>query len=229
MSTLIDMDGGGRFPGFPGLRGRPACRRPFWPPLRRWHLVADGRGKPPPQARTAARASRGRARSRSGDMRAYTGTLRHTVPTADECLNSVTGLPAPLRVLCHLTRGNRQLCHPVGDRRVATVRLAGHQCGDPCLAVGGQLREGEGGRPHGAFVEVRLVAEAERRVPGLELLRALEEADDVTVLGLGGHPCSTADRPLPPWNGSAPRPASRTRGSGYGCTGTSPCTPKPPC
>src|SRR6266851_9947473 len=61
-----------------------------------------------------------------------------------------------------------------------------HQGGDPGLAVGGQLRQGVGGRPHGAFVEVRLVAEAERRVPGLELLRALEEADDVAVLGIGG-------------------------------------------
>jgi hypothetical protein len=39
-----------------------------------------------------------------------------------------------------------------------------------------------------AFVEVRLVAEAERRVPRLELLRALEEADDIAVLGIRGHP-----------------------------------------
>jgi len=40
----------------------------------------------------------------------------------------------------------------------------------------------------GAFVEVRLVAEAERRVPRVELLRALEEADDIAVLGIRGHP-----------------------------------------
>jgi hypothetical protein len=46
----------------------------------------------------------------------------------------------------------------------------------------------EGGRPHGAFVEVRLVAEAERRVPQVELLRALEEAEDLAVLGIGWHP-----------------------------------------
>ena len=39
-----------------------------------------------------------------------------------------------------------------------------------------------------AFIEVRLVAEAERRVPRLELLRALEEADDIAVLGISGHP-----------------------------------------
>ena len=30
--------------------------------------------------------------------------------------------------------------------------------------------------------------EAERRVPRLELLRALEEADDLAVLGIRGHP-----------------------------------------
>src|SRR5438552_17062516 len=35
---------------------------------------------------------------------------------------------------------------------------------------------------------MRLVAEAERRVPGLELLAALEEADDMAVLGIRGHP-----------------------------------------
>jgi hypothetical protein len=28
--------------------------------------------------------------------------------SSDECLNSVTGLPAPLRILCRLTSGNRQ-------------------------------------------------------------------------------------------------------------------------
>jgi hypothetical protein len=36
-------------------------------------------------------------------------------------------LPAPLRILCGLTRENRQLCHPVGDRRMATARLAGQK------------------------------------------------------------------------------------------------------
>src|SRR5437870_13543613 len=33
-----------------------------------------------------------------------------------------------------------------------------------------------------------LVHEAERRVPRFELLRALEEADDLAVLGIRGHP-----------------------------------------
>src|SRR5213076_1580905 len=59
---------------------------------------------------------------------------------------------------------------------------------DPCFGGGGQLLQREGDRPHGAFVEVRLVAEAERRVPRLELVRALEEADDMVVLGVRGHP-----------------------------------------
>src|SRR6266576_1578335 len=55
-----------------------------------------------------------------------------------------------------------------------------HERADPCF--------GGGGRPHGAFVEVRLVAEAERRVPRLELVRTLEEADDMVALGVRGHP-----------------------------------------
>src|SRR5207302_2947685 len=62
------------------------------------------------------------------------------------------------------------------------------------LFGGGQLREREGGRPHGAFVEVRRLLEAERRVPRLELLRALEEADDLVVLGIGGHPVPSSRR-----------------------------------
>src|SRR4051794_37997264 len=49
--------------------------------------------------------------------------------------------------------------------------------GDPPLRLGGQLLQRELGRPHGAVVEVRLVAEAERRVAHLELRRGLEEAD----------------------------------------------------
>src|SRR5207253_2685396 len=63
-----------------------------------------------------------------------------------------------------------------------------HERADLCLFGGGQLLQREGGGPHGAFVEVRLVAEAERRVPRFELLRALEEADDLAVLGIRGHP-----------------------------------------
>src|SRR6184192_4745108 len=59
---------------------------------------------------------------------------------------------------------------------------------DSCLFGGSQRLQREGDRPHGAFVEVRRVAEAERRVPRLELLRGLEEADDLAILGIRGHP-----------------------------------------
>src|SRR6202022_4742859 len=61
-----------------------------------------------------------------------------------------------------------------------------HERADPCLVGGGQLHQSEGDWPHGAFVEVRRVVEAERRVPGLELLRGLEKADDLAVLGIRG-------------------------------------------
>lgn len=64
------------------------------------------------------------------------------------------------------------------DGRRPAHRLL-HERSNRGLLRSGQLLQGEGGRPHGAFVEPRLVGEAERRVPGLELLRALEEADDL--------------------------------------------------
>src|ERR1019366_10207827 len=51
-----------------------------------------------------------------------------------------------------------------------------HERADPCLLGGGQLLQREGRRPNGSFVEMRLVAEPERRIPCLELLRVLEEA-----------------------------------------------------
>src|SRR5947207_1827160 len=57
-----------------------------------------------------------------------------------------------------------------------------HERADPCLIGGSQLHQSEAGRPHVAFVEFRLVAEAECRVPRVELLRGLEEADDFAVL-----------------------------------------------
>jgi len=63
-----------------------------------------------------------------------------------------------------------------------------HERGDPCLFGGSQFRQREGDRPQVAFVEVRLVAEAERHVPLFENLRAAEEADDLAVLGIRGHP-----------------------------------------
>src|SRR5467141_3023382 len=64
----------------------------------------------------------------------------------------------------------------------------------PCLFGGSQPLQCEGVRPHVAFVEIRLVAEAERRIPRLELLSWLEEADDLVVLGIRGHPVPESRR-----------------------------------
>jgi len=70
----------------------------------------------------------------------------------------------------------------------STLRFL-HEGADPCLFGGGQLLQREGNRPHGLFIEIRRVIEAEPRVSRLELLRSLEEADDLAVLiGIRGHP-----------------------------------------
>src|SRR5829696_3881044 len=83
------------------------------------------------------------------------------------------------------------------NRPDGSARRPLHERADPCLCGGTQLLQRKGGRPHGAFVEVRLVAEAERRVPRVELLGALEEADDLAVLvGVGGHPVPGLRREL---------------------------------
>src|SRR5215210_8414175 len=81
--------------------------------------------------------------------------------------------------------------------RPCSARCPLHERADPRLLGGGQLLQREGGRPHGPFVEVRLVAEAERRVPRVELLGALKEADDLAVLvGVRGHPVPGSRREL---------------------------------
>src|SRR5207253_8873192 len=85
-----------------------------------------------------------------------------------------------------------------------------HERADLCFGGGGQLLQGEGDRPHGAFVEVRLVAEAERRVPRLELVRALEEADD-TVFGLIEPPSSTHSSALEDAQSRAQQPTCLRR------------------
>src|SRR5215469_6027407 len=59
---------------------------------------------------------------------------------------------------------------------------------DSRLLGGGQLLQREDSRPHAAVVELCLVAEAEGRVPRLELLGVLEVADHISVLGIRGHP-----------------------------------------
>src|SRR6266516_5445392 len=69
-----------------------------------------------------------------------------------------------------------------------------HERGDPCLFGSSQSLQRIGGWPHVAFVEVRLVAEAECRVPRLELRRCLEVAYDLVVLGIRGHPVPESRR-----------------------------------
>jgi hypothetical protein len=63
-----------------------------------------------------------------------------------------------------------------------------YELDDPYLFSGSQLLQREGNRPQGAFVEVRAVVEAEGRVPRLELVRGLEEANDLAVPGIRRHP-----------------------------------------
>src|SRR6267142_2157026 len=93
---------------------------------------------------------------------------------------------------------NPHVSRPLPDREVAqdgaqrrTQSSANrflHERAHSCFFGGGQLLQREGDRPQRAFVEVRLVAEAPRRVPRFELLRALEEADDIAVLPYAGIP-----------------------------------------
>src|SRR5215213_1947995 len=75
---------------------------------------------------------------------------------------------------------------PARSDRLAHCPL--HERADLRLFGSSQLLQREGGRPHGAFVEVRLVVEAERSVPRVELRRRCEVADDLAVLGIRGHP-----------------------------------------
>src|SRR5437588_10241455 len=62
-----------------------------------------------------------------------------------------------------------------------------HKRGDLGLFAGSQLAERVLNRPHGAVVDFRLVAEAERLVSDFELPCVLEVTDHIVVLGVGGH------------------------------------------
>src|SRR5262249_52494443 len=98
------------------------------------------------------------------------------------------------------TRGERSAPPARGVRscrrrvaRSSAHRLL-HERVDPGFNAVSQLLQREGAGPHGAVVEVRVVLEAERCVPRLELRRALEEADDLAVLGIRGHPVPESRR-----------------------------------
>src|SRR6202030_632108 len=62
-----------------------------------------------------------------------------------------------------------------------------HKRGDLGLFGGSQLAECVLNRPHGAVVDFRLVAEAERLVPDFELPCVLEVTDQIAVLSVCGH------------------------------------------
>src|SRR3989475_2300993 len=79
-----------------------------------------------------------------------------------------------------------------------------HERADPGLVGCGQLRQPKGDRPHVAFAELRGVVEAEHRVPLLELPRVAEEADDLAVLRIGGHPVPRFRREV--WGGGLDDP-----------------------
>ena len=65
-----------------------------------------------------------------------------------------------------------------------------HQRADLRLDGGGQLLDREGGRPHGAFVEVRRVVEAERRVPRFWIGRLISLFGDAfTLIALSAVAC----------------------------------------
>src|SRR5579864_7994854 len=85
-------------------------------------------------------------------------------------------------------RGSAAVTEPWIDEAQSSAHRLLHERADPCLHRGIQVNQGEGDRPHASVVEIRLVAEADRRVPRLELPRALEVADDLAVLGIRGHP-----------------------------------------
>src|SRR5215218_8458185 len=57
------------------------------------------------------------------------------------------------------------------SRQLGSAHRFLHELADLCLFGGGQLLQRKVGWPHGAFVEVRRVVEAERRVPRLEFVR----------------------------------------------------------
>src|SRR5919108_3164877 len=167
-------------------RNRSVFPTPASPPT----STSRPRELPATESNDCARADKSRDRSSSS----IPGS---DVLPADAPMPSDTMLPEA----CYPSRVRRSTYTPAACRPLMAARFfvgdpgrSGsahrflHERADLCLFGGGQLLQREGGWPHGAFVEVRLVAEAERRIPRLELLRALEEADDIAVLCVRRHP-----------------------------------------
>src|SRR5262245_43534810 len=88
----------------------------------------------------------------------------------------------------------RAICFGVADKSPSTASISDSalrlldEGGNPGLFGGCQFLQGEGGRPHRAFIQSGLVAETQRRIPRLELLRALEEAQHAALSCVGRHP-----------------------------------------
>ena len=99
-----------------------------------------------------------------------------------------TGGTPFMQVLEEASRRNLRAPHPVTRRPTSSSHRLPQERDDPCLFGGSQLLQREGDRPHRAFVEIGLVAEAERRVPRVELPCTLKEADHLAFLGMRGHP-----------------------------------------
>jgi hypothetical protein len=80
-----------------------------------------------------------------------------------------------------------------GDSPSSTYRFL-HKAGDFCLYSGDQVRHREGNWLHGALVEVCLVLKAECRISCLEFRCALEEAGNIPIPSIRGHPVSESGR-----------------------------------
>src|SRR2546421_2253514 len=70
----------------------------------------------------------------------------------------------------------------------SSARRSLDKLADLFLDGGAEPLQGKGGWPDVTVVEVCSVLETERRVSRLELLPALEEADNLAVLGICRHP-----------------------------------------
>src|SRR6266852_4788088 len=75
-----------------------------------------------------------------------------------------------------------------GPCACSSARRSLDKLADLFLDGGAEPLQGKGGWPDVTVVEVCSVLETERRVSRLELLPALEEADNLAVLGICGHP-----------------------------------------
>src|SRR5262245_18383319 len=156
----------------------------IWPAGRGLQLTEVRRHRPVPAAEGTPTADErvGARRITIQPVRALRAELRHLRRRGEVVAPALVAAPRLAMV------GIRHPRTSGGRMTPASAHSFLYERADPCPFGGGQPRQREGRRPQHSFVEVRRVTEAEGRVPRLELLRALEEADDLTVLGVRGHP-----------------------------------------